>query len=123
VHGGKEQGQSPRLADPCRHDGIGDTILSSRPGCHDDDARRSIELAGGASTREVPVVRHELCTEMRRSIGSAVKLQEEAVLVSPQTDYPISVWPQAPKSAGGRVAPFDQRTAALRTHCARQHTK
>jgi len=69
------------------------------------------------------VVRHELSPERRRSNGTAVKLQEEAVFVSPQSEYPVSVWPQAPMSAGGCVAPLHQRTAVLRTRCARQHTK
>ena len=103
--------------------GIRDPILSPRPGCHDDDARWSVELAGGASAREVPVVRHELCPEMRRSNGTAIKLQEEAVCVSAQTEYSVPVWPQAAMSAGGRVAPLHQRTATLHARCARQYAE
>jgi len=51
VHRRQEEGQSPRLTNLRGHDGIGDPILSPRPGCHDDDARRSIELARGESAR------------------------------------------------------------------------
>ena len=86
IHCRKEQGQSPRLAKLRGHDGVDNAILSRRPRCHDQDAWWSVEVPRGASAAKIAVVGAELCPERRRSNGSAVKLQEEPVFVSPQTE-------------------------------------
>jgi hypothetical protein len=123
IHRRQDQWQLPRLPNFRGQNGVDNAILSRRPRSHNQDARWSVEVPRGASAGKVTMVRHELCPERRRSNRTAIKLQEEAVFVSAQTEYPVPVWPQAPMSAGGRVAPLHQRTAALHTRCARQHSK
>src|SRR6266851_1211642 len=74
--------------------GVGDAILSRRPGCHNEDAWLSVEVPRGASAPKVAVVGRELRAEWRRPHGTAVELQEESVITLPQTQYPIPVWSQ-----------------------------
>jgi hypothetical protein len=75
----------PRLASLCGEYGVDNAILSRRSRCHDQDARWSVEVPCGASAGKVAVIGRELRAEWRGTHGSAVKLQEEAVFVSPQT--------------------------------------
>ncbi len=93
--------------------GVGDAILSRRPGCHNEDAWLSVEVPRGASANKVAMISRELRPEWRRSHGTAVELQEESVFTSPQTQDPIPVWSQTAMGASGRVAPLDQRAIAL----------
>ncbi|SRR5216683_2001208 len=93
--------------------GVGDAILSRRPGCHNEDAWLSVEVPRGASAPKVAVVGRELRTEWRRPHGTAVELQEESVITLPQTQYPIPVWSQPTVGASGRVTPLDQRAIAV----------
>jgi hypothetical protein len=113
VNRSDEQWQSPRLPNLRGQHGVDDAILSRRPGCHDQDAWRSVEVPRGASARKVAVIGRELSAEWRRPHGTAVKLQEESVVTLPQTQYPIPVWSQPTVGASGRVAPVDQRAIAL----------
>ena len=108
AHCSDEKWESPLLAHVCCQDGVDDAILSPRPGSHHQYAWRSLEVPRGASAGKVAVVGAKLCPERRRSNGTAVKLQEEPVFVSPQTEYSVPVWPQAPISAGGCVAPLHE---------------
>jgi hypothetical protein len=113
VHRSDEQWQSPRLANLRGQSGVDDAILSRRPRCHDQDAWWSVEVLPGASAGKVAVIGGELRAEWRRPHGTAVELEEESVVTSPQTQYPIPVWSQPTVGASGRVAPLDQRSIAL----------
>jgi hypothetical protein len=86
VYRSDEKGQSPLLAHVCCQDGVVDAILSPQPRSHHQYAWRSLEVRRGASAGKVTVVGPEFCPERRRSNGTAVKLQEEPVFVSPQTE-------------------------------------
>src|SRR5207302_1659465 len=99
-----------------------DAILSRGARCHDQDAWGSVEVLRGAIAGKVAVIGRELRAEWRRTHGTAVELQEESVVASPQTQYPIPVWSQPTVGASGRVAPLDQRAITLTTCRVRQHT-
>jgi hypothetical protein len=108
-----EQWQPARLANLRGQHGVGDAILSRRPGCHNEDAWLSVEVPRGASANKVAVISRELRPEWRRPHGTAVELQEESVVTLPQTQNPIPIWSQPTMGVSGRVALLDQRALAL----------
>jgi len=59
------------------------------------------------------VIRRKLRAEWRRTHGTAVELQEEAVLASSETKQPVSIRSDAAVSAGGRVAPLHESPLTL----------